>query len=154
MGFLLRKYQADLPLQKMLKYGLMFLIINCICFSCIYEYHATSIPLKVLMLALRMVTEISGALMAFMLLGYMASKFNTRSSFLSMMVNLSFPIYLLHQQVIYVLLWNLKDSLSPMLMTVVNFIIALFLSCCLGLLFKNFSFTSFLIGEKSKQIAG
>jgi hypothetical protein len=60
----------------------------------------------------------------------------------------SMPVYLLHQQVIYVCLYFLNGKLNPYLHSAVNFAGAMLVSLLLSALLLKFKWTRALIGEK------
>ena len=69
----------------------------------------------------------AGALMAFCLLLWGSIKYNCAGR-LGLMSQLSFPIYLIHQQIIYVVLWNITSAINPYLGSLINFVIAMIVS--------------------------
>lgn len=90
-----------------------------------------------------------GALMAFVVLQQIADKVNWQNSKVFAVISkMSMPVYLFHQQVIYVFLYCLNGLLNPYIHGVVNFVGAMAVSLALSALLSKFSVTRFLIGEK------
>ena len=102
-----------------------------------------------LRLGLEFLLHAVGALMAFAVLQQIADKVNWQNSkvfgFISKM---SMPVYLFHQQVIYVFLYCLNGLLNPYIHGAVNFVGAMTVSLVISALLSKFFVTRFLIGEK------
>ena len=60
----------------------------------------------------------------------------------------SMPIYLFHQQIIYVVIMHLNGKINPYLNAFFNFVVALSISYYLGKMLRRWKITRFLIGEK------
>lgn len=104
---------------------------------------------KLLRLGFEFLLHIVGALMAFAVLQQIADKVNWQNSKVFGFVGkLSMPVYLFHQQVIYVFLYCINGLLNPYVHGVVNFVGAMVVSLALSALLVKFSVTRFLIGEK------
>jgi len=58
------------------------------------------------------------------------------------------PIYLLHQQIIYIVIYYLNGRLNPFLNSIANFFVSLIASLLISFFLMNFKITRFLIGEK------
>lgn len=93
--------------------------------------------------------HIIGALMAFVVLQKLANRVNWKESkVFSLLSKNSMPVYLFHQQVIYVFISLLNGAINPYLHAVINFIGAMGISLLLSTLLMKFEWTRFLIGEK------
>lgn len=104
---------------------------------------------KVLTLALEYSAHVFGALMAFFLLQWIATKVSWKDSKLFMTISKqSMPIYLFHQQIIYFTIIWLNGKVNPYLNVMINFIVALVLSFLLSCILSSFKWTRILIGEK------
>lgn len=104
---------------------------------------------KLLNLGADFILHIIGALMAFLALQKLADCIKWKKSrvfeFLS---KNSMPIYLLHQQVIYIFISRLNGVINPYLHAGINFIGAMVISLLLSALLMRFKWTRFLLGEK------
>lgn len=100
-------------------------------------------------MGLTFVLHTVGALMAFSVLQKIADKTHWRDSkIFSLISKLSFPVYLFHQQVLYILIYFLNGLLNPYAHVAVNFISALGISLTLSAILTKCRITRFLLGEK------
>ena len=60
----------------------------------------------------------------------------------------SMPIYLFHQQIVYLFLYWLNGRIQPLFHAIINFIGAMGISLLLSLILMRFKKTRFLLGEK------
>ncbi len=98
---------------------------------------------------LQILVHIVGALMAFFVLQYIASKVKwEKSKLFTLLSENSMPIYLVHQQFIYFLILWLNGKVTPFVNASINFIIAIMLSFIFSRFMLQFKLTRFLIGEK------
>ena len=102
-----------------------------------------------LILVFDFVLHIVGALMAFVVLQKVADRVKWKESkvfrFLS---TSSMPVYLFHQQVIYIFITWLNGLINPYLHTGVNFIGAMTVSLLISTILMKFKWSRLLIGEK------
>lgn len=90
-----------------------------------------------------------GALMAFFVLQKLADTVKWRQSkAFGILGKYSVPIYLFHQQVIYMLLYFLNGAINPYLHAGVNFLGSMLVSLLIAALLMRFKWTKYLIGEK------
>lgn len=150
IGYVLRKYCSSIEPPKMLMVGLLMLVVNTLCFGILELNLMTNkvLLVRLLTMGIRCLCEVSGAIMAFFLLSAIASKIPYNNKYIKGLYRVSFPIYLFHQQIIYLLLWNLKDFLNPYIMTFVNFLGALIVSWLISAIMMSNKYTRFLIGAK------
>ena len=100
-------------------------------------------------LGIAFVLHIVGALMAFVILQKLATKVNWKDSrVFSIFSKNSMPVYLFHQQIIYLSVYFLNGKLNPYLHATVNVIVALLISLSISLIMMKFKWTRLLIGEK------
>ena len=105
--------------------------------------------IKLLNLGLSFLLHIIGALMAFVVLQKLANRVNWKESIVfSLLSKNSMPVYLFHQQVIYVFISLLNGVINPYLHAGINFIGAMVISLIISILLMKFKWTRFLIGEK------
>lgn len=147
MGFKIRQYGSGL-LRKIPV--LVWLAVDILLFVTVqFLTRADGVIFLLLRLGFEFVLQIVGALMAFVILQKIADRVrwqeNRVFTFLS---KSSMPVYLLHQQVIYVCLYFLNGKLNPYLHSAVNFAGAMLVSLLLSALLLKFKWTRALIGEK------
>ena len=100
-------------------------------------------------MGINFVANIVGALMAFVVLQKLADKVNWKENKLfGFMSRMSMPVYLLHQQIIYVCIYFLNGLLNPYIHAGVNFLVAIVLSLGCAAVLMKYPITRFLIGEK------
>ena len=139
----------NLSSPKTLIYGSLLLLLNLFCFAMIEYYNfGDSIIVKMLHFIVDIISRISGAIMAFLLLSYMASKINQVNVVFDFISKLNFPIYLFHQQIIYILLWWCSFKVSPWLMTLTNLVCSLLFSCLIGYILTLNKYSKYIIGVK------
>ena len=92
--------------------------------------------------------HIIGALMAFVILQKIASLIRWKESkIFGFFSEKSMPIYLFHQQIVYLFLYWL-NGINPYFHATINFIAAMLISLLLSYLMMKFKWTRLLIGEK------
>lgn len=105
--------------------------------------------IKLINLGLSFLLHIIGALMAFVVLQKLANRVNWKESkVFSFLSKNSMPVYLFHQQVIYVFISLLNGVINPYLHAGINFIGAMVISLIISTPLMKFKWTRFLIGEK------
>ena len=104
---------------------------------------------KVLNLGFDFVLHIVGALMAFTILQKIADRIKWRESKVFVFLSKSsMPVYLFHQQVIYIFVTWLNGLINPYLHAGVNFAGAMVVSLLISSILMRFKWTRMLIGEK------
>ena len=147
LGFKLRQWGADW-LRRIP--SALWLLVHILLFAVSqYISNIDGMIFTFLRLGFELVLHIVGALMAFALLQQIADKVNWKNSKAFRFVSkLSMPVYLFHQQVIYVFLYCFNGLLNPYIHSAVNFVGAMAVSLALSALLSKFSVTRFLVGEK------
>ena len=98
---------------------------------------------------LRFLLHVIGSLMAFVVLQKIADHVKwAKSKVFGILSKNSMPLYLLHQQVIYVFISLLNGVVNPYIHAGVNFIGAMAISLLIAALLMKFKWTKYLIGEK------
>lgn len=93
--------------------------------------------------------SIIGAIAAFVILQKIADFVNYKENkLINAFTKYSMPIYLLHQQIIYISIYLLNGRINIHLNAIVNFVAAIVLSLLLSSILMKFRFTKFLVGEK------
>lgn len=147
IGYILR---MKCPMMESKKYFILgggFLLLNLVSF--VYSnIFFKPIHTRVFIFVCKNVCDISGAIMAFMLLSGIASKFKAVNQVSKLFENISFPIYLFHQQIIYIMLWHFVTKLPPFFMCCVCFIVSLIVSYLISEILVKNKYSRFLIGLK------
>lgn len=143
-GFLIRKYKALTERRKLLWGGVILLVVN-IALLCITKHlPGDTLSQKGLRYLVFEMSHYAGALMAFCLLLWGSIKYNCAGR-LGLMSQLSFPIYLIHQQIIYVVLWNITSAINPYLGSLINFLIAMIVSAVICWLLLRYKYSALLL---------
>ena len=96
-----------------------------------------------------MFVRISGAVMAFSVLQFFGEIVNWKDSKIFVdFSKKSMPIYLFHQQLIYLTIWLLNGKINPYLNVFINFVFAVTVAYGISSLLMSSRVTRFLIGEK------
>lgn len=94
-------------------------------------------------------TNIVGAIAIFIILQRFIEKNRSLTKhIISRFSKISMPIYLFHQQLIYIPILLFNGVMNPMIIMVICFCFSLFGATILSLLFMKFKTTRFIIGEK------
>ena len=149
IGCMIRKKHPDLQPDSMLRYGIIFLLLNIFFFTLLFfDISDNSIVAKGISLIAKNICDVCGTVMAFLLLSYIASKCRWETSFFRTLSIVSFPIYLFHQQIIYVLLWKYQSLLNPYLMCAINLLGSLLISYSISIILMKHGVTKKIIGIK------
>lgn len=124
--------------------GVILLVVN-IALLCITKHlPGDTLSQKGLRYLVFEMSHYAGALMAFCLLLWGSIKYNCAGR-LGLMSQLSFPIYLIHQQIIYVVLWNITSAINPYLGSLINFLIAMIVSSVICWLLLRYKYSALLL---------
>ena len=149
LGFMFRKYQGTRAVHNVmtLNGGLLCLSVCILSFMPMVLISRDSFSAKLIVMAFMIIWEFSGAVMAFVLLNILARKIRWNTSGFKAISKLSYPIYLFHQQVIYILLWNMNKDMNPLVLTIVIWIIASLVSGVLSLILQSNKYTGIIVGK-------
>lgn len=103
---------------------------------------------KVFRVLLQFVLHITGAIMAWTSLQSLAKYINSENRFTSKLTAYSMPMYLFHQQIIYLVVFLLNGKINPWINATINYFIAIVVSYTVSFILKQWKITRFLIGEK------
>ena len=93
--------------------------------------------------------NIIGAITAFLTLQKIANRVKWhKSRVFSFISKNSMPVYLFHQQIVYVFIYLLNGVINPYLHATINFVGAMIISLAISAIMMKFKWTRFLIGEK------
>lgn len=143
-GCMIRKKNVLTEDSKILMGGVIFLTINVALLFISNRLQGDTLSQKGVRFLLFEMSQYAGCLMAFCLLLWVSRKFNCANRF-EWMSPLSFPIYLIHQQIIYIVLWCLTSTINPYLGTLVNFVIAVTMSSIFCQFLLRYKYTSLLL---------
>ena len=133
--------------------GWFFLEINLISFALVREIVSTDLSAKIVRLLLDEVSKCAGGLMAFYILQGIFARIGIPQNKIKLIVVLTFPIYLIHQQLIYILLWNYTAQINPFLGALINFCVSIVLSVIISKICLKNKYSSFLLtGEARKYV--
>lgn len=98
---------------------------------------------------LGVVLHICGSIMAFLVLDWLATKVRwvDSSAFLGL-IKCSMPMYLVHQQIVYVCIMVTNGKMNPYLNAIVIYVITIIISLIISCTLMYTRITRFLIGEK------
>ncbi len=114
-----------------------------------FLYEMDGVICTLLYLGVRFLLYIVGALTAFIVLQKLADYVKWKKSrAFKLLTKYSMPIYLFHQQVVYVFVSLLNGRISPYIHVGVNFIGAMIVSTGIAVLLMKFKCTRFMMGEK------
>lgn len=126
LGFLFRKYKPTF-LYK-INYGL-YLLTNIILLAVFMPISISdSMLFKIITILLQPCLNISGILMIVVGINKIGYIFNTENKMFHFLKKNNFTIYLLHQQVIYIVITLFNGIVNPYVLVILNFSIALIVS--------------------------
>lgn len=147
LGFKIRQYGSN-NLMKIP--SLVWIVVDVLLFILVqYLSGFDATIIKLINLGLTFLLHIIGALMAFVVLQKLANRVNWKENkVFTLLSKNSMPVYLFHQQVIYVFISLLNGVVNPYIHAGINFVGALSISLLISTLLMKFKWTRFLIGEK------
>jgi len=147
LGFKIRQYGSRVLRKTPV---LVWLVADVLLFA-ITQYLSSfdGSIFKLIDLGLEFVLHIVGALMSFVILQKLADHLKWKGSkIFSLFSRNSMPVYLLHQQIVYVLISLLNGKINPYIHAGINFLGAMIISLLIATFLMKFRYTRFLIGEK------
>ncbi len=129
IGFMLRRSGRTFSTQRLLAWGAVALVLNLAFLYCTKYFRGDSLSDYVIFKSLMWTSAIFGAVMSFMLLLAAGRLIRwQQSAVFRSLSRSSYSIYLIHHQIIYILLVSFSWTLDPILATVSVFIITLSVS--------------------------
>ena len=146
LGFVIRQYK----LTKYKNTWPLWVVVHMALFvlSRVIQDFNDNYVMKTVNIGCEFAVHIVGAIMAFALMQSIGSRIDKQPGILSSLGKKSMPVYLFHQQIIYVTIYMLNGLVSPYIHSIINFVVAMILSFALSAMLMRFKATSFLIGEK------
>ena len=147
LGFKIRQYGSQLMMRIP---AVIWVATDVLLFAIIqYLSRFDGIIFKLLNLGLGFVLHIIGALMSFVVLQKIADKVKWKESkVFGFLGKNSMPVYLFHQQVIYMFVTMLNGLINPYLHAGLNVIGAMVVSLLISAILMKFKWTRTMIGEK------
>lgn len=147
LGFKIRQYGSRVLMEVS---PIVWMVADVLLFGLVQYLSSFNVTFfKLLNLGLTFFLHIIGAMMAFVVLQKMANRFNWKESKMFMFLSKnSMPVYLFHQQIIYVFISLLNGMVNPYLNAVINFVGAMSISLVISTLLMKFKWTRLLMGEK------
>ena len=146
-GFKLRQYGSWLVMRIP---GIVWLAADLLLFV-LWQWltRGQSLPVNLLTMGLGVLVNLVGALMFFVILQKIASKTNHRSNrVMGVLAKYAMPVYLFHQQIIYLSIFLLNGVVHPYWNAAANFLAGFSISLLLSFVLMKFRPTRYLIGEK------
>lgn len=147
IGFMIRKSDViDRVLYKIPSW--VYITIDILIFAVVgWTDGIDNIVIKILHFGFSILLNILGAVGAFVLLQRFVNRFCKDSKVLSFFSKNSMAVYLVHQQVIYFSIGWFNGLVPPVVLILLNFIIALGVSTVFAVLMSKTKVTRFLIGS-------
>ena len=129
--------------------SLVYVVLDVILFF-IYRHGLYNGWNSILVSAIEFLLRMFGAIMGFIVLQRIAKVVEwDKRKVLGVLANYSMPIYLFHQQLVYLLIILLNGKINPYMHVIINFIVVFFASLLISVIMSKFRTTRFLIGEKN-----
>ena len=105
-------------------------------------------PKGIVGVAYNSVLNIVGAIAVFIVLQKIASQINWKKKYVLFLSKYTMPMYLFHQQIVYIVIIVLNGKVSPYVNAIINFVVAFLFSFFISLLLSHFKVTRWLLGQK------
>ena len=97
---------------------------------------------------LEIAVHIFGSVEAFESLSVLSNRINWNKDWFKKLSNMTMPVYLFNQQIIYFVMYWFNGLINPFLNAVINLAVALMGSIIISTVLMRWKVTRFLIGEK------
>lgn len=152
LGFELRRRQSikDEVANNLshIRGGAYNLLLNMAFFILYSTNQHSGLIAKVFNIMCSLGAHITGALMAFYLLHSLARTIKWQTPILTSLSKASYPIYLFHQQIIYIIIWYLNGIIPPIPLMITTFLSVTLLTWAMSVVISKVSFLRPLIGFK------
>lgn len=146
LGFKIRQKWND----KLYRTSASYIIVDLLLFAATYLMPTETLILNAIRSGMFMLTCVAGSIMAFVVLQRLANKCAWKNSKIIMVLaKYSMPVYLIHQQVSYLLTIKLNGVISPYLQTPINFVFTICASLAISAFLYRFKLTRKMLGEKA-----
>lgn len=147
IGFKIRQ-KGSVGLNKILV--AIYIAADAVLFAVTYLLPTESVIWQAIKSGMSMLLYVTGAITAFVVLQYIANRVNWKDSKIaSTLIKYSMPVYLIHQQVSYLLTITLNGVISPYIQVAINFVFTMLVSLALSAFLYKFKLTRKLLGEKA-----
>ncbi len=150
LGFKMRqgwdKYISKIPFY-------IYIIIDVLIFGALIFIQARDgMVFKLLSVAVGFILNVIGSIMVWTTLQTIGNRYEWKNSkLLSFLSDKTFILYLLHHQIIYLVIYLFLGKINIYLILILNLVISFGLSTLLSILILKFNWLRFLFGEKSKK---
>lgn len=148
MGFYFRKFK----LEYLCKINpLLYIVIYCgVFFIYVFTYDVGNVSTlyKLYSYGIELLFHLSGALCAFCILQNVGQMRGFNSALVKRLAVYSMPIYLFHEQIIYIVIGMLNGKINIYVLSILCFFISVTLSYLISKILFKWKITRFLIGEK------
>ena len=150
LGFILRRDRDAAPARLLRRIPSAVLVAAHVGLFALVEFLGGRVggEATLLMHALRFSVTTGGAVMAFSVLVRLAERIPHRGRLFRLLTACSMPIYLFHQQIVYVAVTLMNRVMSPYLQVPIITLLALGISLGISLLLLRFRYTRPLVGAK------
>ena len=148
VGFCLRKYGLHLLLKIPSLVWLAFNVIMIILQKFIIGLELPKLLSTASNLIVPLLVQLSGSMMAFMILQKILLKYKPKSKFLTVFAKYSFPIFMIHEQFIYLAVVWYEGKINPYVFPIITFVWVMVLSFVICYLLGKFKTTRLLMGMK------
>ena len=151
IGFYIREFDLLTVIRGKKKW--LYCGITGFLFVLLFAITRIDFPKNTLMIALyiglEMLMRVFGSVFAFLLLQVVASHVDVNSRFVVMGSKYSMTVFLLHQQIIQVMLYCVRNWTSPMLISLVCFAVTMAITTALAILINKVKPLRFLFSGKA-----
>ncbi len=146
IGFKIRQHFSFA--QKLLRWPLLLWVAVDVLLFTMPLYGSDIFPQLFCKILQPFLLHVWGAVGAFFFLQKLLMICPSINRFFSSLSKYTMPIYLLHQQIIYVVIYNLNGLVNPYFNAIANFVISLTISTLGSVILMRFKLTRFLLGER------
>ena len=139
IGFMIRKRP-----QALLRFKWYVWVIGCIILFISWEIIGSGGLHSLLEIAVHIFESVA----AFESLSVLSNRINWNKDWFKKLSNMTMPVYLFHQQIIYFVIYWFNGLINPFLNAVINLAVALMGSIIISTVLMRWKVTRFLIGEK------
>ena len=145
LGFYLRKVR----IEKYKRLIFILLPVGIVLFALYHNFTASNVLLKFVRITMHTMCGCIGSILAFQISDLLTTKLKlSTNKTLLLLSSASMPIYLLHQQVIYITINLFNGHINYLLNILISFVSAIVLPFIIYSLIKKYKFATYLFGGK------
>lgn len=127
----------------------IYILVNYILSILSYDgYMNNSFFMKILCKLFFVLVNVNNAVIAFVILLFLADKISWQSKFFTVLHTNNFNMYLFHQQIVYIMLYFFNGLLLPEMHALINFLVSSSLSLLLSSVIRKNRMLRLCLGEK------